>query len=71
MYYIEGNDVTQNYTTAKELYKKGCDLNDGYSCAYLGSMYKDGKGGSKNIENAKKFYKKACNLNIKEACELL
>ena len=61
----------KEYAKAKEFYKKGCDLNYGYSCYSLGNLYKYRRYGVPNKEESQKYYKKGCDLNIRKACSKL
>ena len=58
----------KKYGNARELYKKGCDLNYGYACYNLGNLYNYKQYGALNTDKSKKYYEKACDLNISKSC---
>lgn len=60
-----------NYANAVEWYRKGVELNDGPSNAYLGSAYKYGRGIKKDLSKAYELFKKAADLGDKHGMFLL
>ncbi|GAA7689890.1 hypothetical protein COL0002_07170 [Helicobacter pylori] len=43
-----------------QLYKKACDLNNGFGCRGLEWIYKNGYGVEEDQEKAAQYYQKAC-----------
>jgi TPR repeat protein len=70
MYYW-GKGVRKDYTRAVELYKKACDMGDGWGCKSLGGMYEYGEGVAKDSTRARELYKKACDLGAEIGCKFL
>ena len=68
--YKFGTGVKQDYQTASEYFKKGCDLDDGFSCANVGYLYEDGEGVKQDYQKAKEYYQKACDLGDGLSCSL-
>lgn len=66
--YEEGNGTAQDLQKAFDLYKEGCDREDGAACLKLGHMYYYGEAADKDIPAAKKFYDHACRLENQEGC---
>lgn len=52
--------VPQDYEFAFKLAKKGCELNDGTSCNYLGILYQKGKGTEQDFKKAFMAFQKLC-----------
>lgn len=52
--------LPQDYEFAFKLAKKGCELNDGTSCNYLGILYQKGKGTAQDFKKAFMAFKKLC-----------
>ncbi|WP_216657436.1 tetratricopeptide repeat protein [Helicobacter pylori] len=46
-----------------QLYKKACDLNNGWGCRNLSFLYEKGHGVEEDQEKAAQYHKKACDLN--------
>ncbi len=46
-----------------QLYKKACDLNNGWGCSFLSSLYEKGYGVEEDQEKAAQYHQKACDLN--------
>ena len=63
-YNDEKNKVPQDYKFAFELAKKGCEMNDGKSCNYLGILYGNGQGTAKDLNKAFRAFYKLCNQEI-------
>ena len=61
-------DIAQNYQQALKYYKKACELNDGFGCGGLATLYLQGQGVEQDFAEAFKFNKKACDLNSMGAC---
>ena len=68
--YAKGLGVKQNYTKAKNLYKKACNMGFAAGCSTLAFSYINGLGVKQNYTKAKKFYKKSCNMGYKIGCKL-
>lgn len=72
-------DVLASFKDALNLFKKGCDLNDGFSCGLLGLTYYNGSTpytGNKsylpqNYNKAANIFQKGCNLNDSNSCAML
>ena len=60
--------IAQNYQQALKYYKKACELNDGFGCGGLATLYLQGQGVKQDFAEAFKFNKKACDLNSMGAC---
>ncbi|WQS04235.1 hypothetical protein KVC54_04980 [Helicobacter pylori] len=45
-----------------QLYKKACDLNNGFGCRGLAQLYRKGYGVEEDQEKASQYHKKACDL---------
>lgn len=56
----ESIKVPQDYEFAFKLAKKGCELNDGTSCNYLGILYQKGKGTVQDFKKAFMAFQKLC-----------
>lgn len=67
--YVVGNKIKQNYFKGKEIFEKGCNGNEGYSCYLLGTMYQHGYGVRQDYKKAKQLYGKACDLENNDGCE--
>lgn len=52
--------VPQDYEFAFQLAKKGCEMNDGKSCNYLGILYEEGKGTMQDLKRAFWTFQKLC-----------
>ncbi len=46
--YYNGKGVRQDHIKANELFKKACDLEDGFGCGLLGIAYLNGAGVRQN-----------------------
>lgn len=68
MYYSGDAGVAKNYTKARSLTRKGCELNDAESCLGLGFMYEKGNGVAKDEAKALDLFEKACNLDEGRGC---
>ena len=55
---------------ASEYYKKGCDLDDGFSCGMVGYLYKEGIGVKRDYQKASEYFKKGCDLGNEVSCSL-
>ena len=56
------------FAQALSYYEKGCGLNDGRACNYLGLLYGEGKGVEKDAYKSFEFAKKSCDLNYAYGC---
>jgi TPR repeat protein len=63
-----GVGMKEDYGIAVELYRKACDLGDGYGCSSLGFMYGSGQGVGKDEAKAVELYRKACDLGDGRGC---
>lgn len=68
MYYSGDAGVAKNYTKARSLTRKGCELNDTESCLGLGFMYEKGNGVAKDEAKALDLFEKACSLDEGGGC---
>lgn len=68
-----GNDafLKKDYSTAFSYYQKSCDLNDGYACSNLGTMYWSGQGVTQDYSTAKKYFEKSCSIGNSAGCSNL
>jgi TPR repeat protein len=67
--YDDGKLIEQDFTKAKNLYKKLCDeIKHKSACNNLGYMYENARGMKKNIEKAKYYYGKACDYGNERGC---
>lgn len=55
--------VPQDYEFAFQLAEKGCKMNDGDSCNYLGILYGNGKGTTQDLKKAFWTFYKLCHQN--------
>ena len=60
--------VKKDYQKAYVYYKKGCDLDNGVSCASVGDLYKKGYAVKKDYQKASEYYKKGCDLDDGFSC---
>ena len=67
--YVEGQGVREDYHKARELYKKACDMKNGFACNNLGALYGKGQGVKQNRSIAKQYYGKACDLGNQLGCD--
>ena len=67
--YANGEGVRQNYAKAAELWKKACDMKDGFACNNLGGLYNDGLGVRQNLSTAKQYYGRACDFGNQTGCD--
>ena len=49
--------IAQNYQQALKYYKKACELNDGFGCGGLATLYLQGQGVKQDFAEAFKLYK--------------
>ncbi|MGX2972963.1 tetratricopeptide repeat protein [Helicobacter sp. T3_23-1059] len=67
--YHNGKGVRQDYHKASELWKKACDMKNGFACNNLGALYGKGQGVRQNRSIAKQYYGKACDLGDQMGCD--
>jgi TPR repeat protein len=68
--YAIGEGVERSYAKARELFAKGCELDDGGACYNLGALYGNGMGVSRDDAQKRKWMAKACSLGVQQACSL-
>lgn len=64
----EYETIGKNWHKVREYAEKGCNLNDGESCATLGRTEMDGNGTVKNQEKGIDLLKKACSNQSMRGC---
>lgn len=57
-----------NYTKARALALKGCELGRASSCVELANRLKNGQGGKKDLKQARAFYDKGCKRESFSGC---
>ena len=70
-YFNKGMDSYNNgnYTKAKELLKKSCDMGNAKGCLNLGLLYVNVQGVRQNYTKAKELLKKSCDMGNATACK--
>jgi uncharacterized protein len=58
----------ENQVLVRELAEKGCALDDGVTCRYLGQYLREGKGGPKNLARAREIFLKSCDSDDFTGC---
>lgn len=61
-YFIDERAPQINYELGSDLLHQGCDLGDPFSCAQLGTLYRDGKGIAKDNDTAMGLFVRSCDL---------
>ena len=70
LHHIGPTEIRSN-SLAKAWAQKGCDLNDGVSCALLGNLLLEENNVAQNMGEVINAYHKSCELNIGLSCALL
>lgn len=71
----EGRYLDKDYGRAYTYFNKGCNAKNGYSCLYLGDMYKEGNGVKQDLKKRDEYYEQAieiffqaCKDNVSTGC---
>ena len=72
-YYNKGMDSYHNgnYSKAKELFEKSCDMGSAGGCNNLGDLYAKGQGVRQSYIKAKELFEKSCDMGCANGCNNL
>jgi TPR repeat protein len=59
------SDFVQDYAKAANLYQRGCDMDEPYSCAQLANLYRKGRGVPLDAEKARQILGRAQSLGFR------
>ena len=65
--YFFGIGGEKDHVRGIELYRKGCDLDDGLGCYNLGYSYEKGSGVPRDKDKSQAFYGRSCDLHYHDS----